>query len=530
MEADNKSDTVCYEDYFTTQLIAPAEPNEFWLQNAPALFVPNGTEAGYEKFCQSGRNSCSLFLGKLDWLKSEAEPKVVDCSTPDNGDSEEQCQDEVNAKTDDLVRQFNSSINQFVDVGRYPWNESQKTKEALSDAVATNAFIGSYELERYSIDGGSTASLFKGTHYILPKQCTTMNFLGARKGISEHINSLKDCVLNFEIHSSGFHEIWKELYGGDLTGDDVEQIDRALPGFAANQYGRTMFILAGVPEQKLPVSYRLLDDGMSIYDKMYGSSLYTQYLPLVNPADLTLLSKSYTDQYWHSILMSNHMNQTPDHFIRGIRGRTLWHNEYRSQVMYESAIRDNGEKLKGTPFEGILGPIDFPAGFQVDNHHSPFHGNTCDSCHVRNGSGIPLMPNGKLPQIHVDRGMRPDFGIRHDYTYSNNNLPSMKMILFDLQDPGESLEQCDVNDHTIPSISSGSLDQFYTNKIMNFYGNSFHVNQKGNLPTYDMVYVDISEDDGFKIVDNALRQPNGSNNPGRIHANNSVSIKTYRYS
>ena len=441
---DDVSNAVCYEDYWTTQLIAPAGPGEFWLRDNPALFVPNGTEPDYLKFCQSGQDSCSLFLGKVDWLKAEREPKVVDCSQPSPGNSEQECQDEVNQKTDSVVTQFNSSITQFVDLGRYPWNESPKTKGGLSEAIATNPFIGYYGLKRYGKDGLSGDSLFKGTHYALPKKCTKMTYLGARQGKSEAITALRDCVLNFEIHTSGYHEIWKELYGGTLTDPNVEEISLALEGSNANQYGRTMFMLAGVPEQKIPASYKVLDDGMSIYDKMYGSSLYTQYLPVVNPGDQTQNSKGYRDQYWHNILMSNHMNQTPDHFIRGIRGRTLWHNEYRSEIMY-NAVELRSEDIKGTKFEHVLGPVDFPAGFQVANHQSPFHGNTCDSCHIRNGSGIPLMPDGKLPQIHVDRGvrsMRSDFALHHDYTYSNKNLPSMKMVLFDLKDTGEHLEQC----------------------------------------------------------------------------------------
>lgn len=80
---------------------------------------------------------------------------------------------------------------------------------------------------------------------------------------------------------------------------------------------------AGIPEQHIAVSFEVLDDGLSIHDKTYNSSIYTQYLPMVNPADLTLDTKSYTDAMWHSFFMSNHMNQNPDHFIRGLRGRTL---------------------------------------------------------------------------------------------------------------------------------------------------------------------------------------------------------------
>jgi len=509
---DNIADSVCYEDYFTTQLQAPADTsiNESWLKDAPALFVPSGTEKGYTRFCKSGIDSCLMYLGKVDWIKGATEPQISDCGS----DPIDKCKKEVIEKTDSLAEQFNFSISLFLDDGRYPWNES--TIDLTKD-INSNPFIGFYELKRYSENGGGTpaASLFKGSHYVLPKKCTKMNFLGASRGKTEAIQHLEDCALNFEIHTSGFHELWKELWGGNLDNNAVEEISKALPGSAANQYGRTMFIYAGVPEQHIPVSFKLLDDGMSIHDKMYNGSIYTQYLPLVNPADLTLYSKSYTDTFWHALFMSNHMNQTPDHFIRGIRGRTLWHNEYRSNIMYESA--EHGQSyIKNTKFEQILNHVDFPAGFQVKNSTTPFHGNTCDSCHIRNGSGVPLMPNGQLPQIHQDNGMIPNFKIQRDYTYSNNELPSMKMVLFDLNDTSDRLESCDDNNNTIPKPALLSSDDFYKNKIMNFYGASLHVNQKDKLPTYQMEYLAISDKDGYEIVDKTIRGKNSPYQPRRV--------------
>ncbi len=46
--------------------------------------------------------------------------------------------------------------------------------------------------------------------------------------------------------------------------------------------------------------------------------------------------RAYTDkEFYHTLLMSNHMESDKDTFADGIRGRTLWHNEYRSQTMYD---------------------------------------------------------------------------------------------------------------------------------------------------------------------------------------------------
>jgi hypothetical protein len=99
------------------------------------------------------------------------------------------------------------------------------------------------------------------------------------------------------------------------------------------------------------------------------------------------------------------------------------------------------------------------------------------------------MPNGKLPQIHVYRGMHDKpYQINLDYTYSNKTLPSMKIVLFDL---GESRS-----------------DGFYSNKIMNFYGDSFHINQKDRLPTYTMKYVAIRDKGDYEVVDKTPRHKN----------------------
>lgn len=509
---DNIADSVCYEDYFTTQLQAPADTsiNEAWLKDAPALFVPSGTERGYTRFCKSGNDACLLYLGKVDWIKGADEPQISGCGS----DPLDNCKKEVTEKTDNLVKQFNFSIRQFRDEGRFPWNESSID---LTKDIHSNPFIGFYDLKRYSENGGGTpaASLFKGSHYVLPQKCTQQSFLGARQGKTEDIEHLKDCALNFEIHTSGFHELWKELWGGKLDDAAISEISNALPGSSANQYGRTMFMYAGIPEQHVPASFTLLDDGMSIHDKMYTGSIYTQYLPVVNPADQTLYSKSYTDAFWHAFFMSNHMNQTPNHFIRGLRGRTLWHNEYRSNIMYESA--EHGGYLKNTKFEPILKHVDFPAGFQAKDSTTPFHGNTCDACHIRNGSGVPLMPNGQLPQIHQDKGMNPNFIINHDYTYSNKELPSMKMVLFDLNDTSDHLDACDDNNNSIFKPVQLSSDRFYTNKVMNFYGNSFHVNQKNKLPTYQMEYQAISGKDGYEIVDKTKRGKKLPHQPKRVN-------------
>ena len=539
VDKDNIADSVCYEDYFTTQLQAPTKLLEqAWLRDRPSLFDPQ-SEDQFGQYCKKGENHCPMYLGKVAFDSTLDKPEITDCP------NQLACPklDQVENKTKNLDEQFNISLSQFADIGRFPWDGKPVAKPAV--AIPNNPFIGFYPLTYTSTDGGSGNYFFRATNYTMPRACSIKDYyearvLGDTKAI-EAIQRLKACSANFEVHTSGFVNQWKELYGGGtLTDANIREINDVMGGLAANQYGRTMFMLAGLPEQKLAVSYFMDTQSgpnnkkLPIHDQIYGSSLYTQFLPQVNEDDQTQKTTQYADNFWHAYFMSNHMNQTPDHFIRGIRGRTLWHNEYRSNMMY-SAFRDGLDKGQ---FKGKLNHIDFPAGFQRNQHKAPFHGNTCDSCHIRNGSGIPLMPNGQLPQIQVDKGMNANYKLWYkppyphpepsqdpglDYTYTNIDysdpgnpkqvIPSMKMVLFDVQDNTSGpLEKCDANDHTVPLMDIDSpKDRVYRNKIMNFYGNTFHVNLSDGLPTYTMNYVDIEPTSRFLIVDNTLRRPISGN-------------------
>ncbi len=546
--ADNISDSVCYEDYFTTQLqaqtnlvtpVGETPSGDTWLLTRPALFWPqkNG-DVQFGQWCQTGNDRCPMFLGKVQFRPDlTAQPGIVGCQPQD---CQQQLQ-QVKDRTAHLDDQFNASLAAFADIGRFPWNEGQVTDP--NAAISTNPFIGYYDLTYASTDK-SGYDLFHAQNYVLPKKCTMEYFYAARDhGDPAAIQHLKACSTNFEVHTSGFIDQWKWLYGGSLDDTAIAEIDAVFAGgLTANQYGRTMFMYAGLPEQQIPLSFLIPGAATPtpIHDQIYGASLYTQFLPMVNPDDQTQNSKEYTDVFWHAFFMSNHMNQTPDHFIRGIRGRTLWHNEYRSNFLYEASADG---KDKDTKFKGQLSHRDFPAGFQRQNHKTPFHGNTCDSCHIRNGSGIPLMPNGQLSQIQVDNHMKAEFQLnprRLDYTYTNLDfsdlavdklpkqvIPSMKLVFIDVRETTLGpLEKCDANDHTVPKDINYPRDRVYRNKIMNFYGNTFHVNLSDGLPSYAMEYIPIAPGGGFKVVDKTIRRPlkanpkQGQYQPKRVRLSN----------
>jgi hypothetical protein len=570
----NIRDSVCYDDYFTTQLQAPPPAGKPWIKDGPGLFWPQGSEGIFTRFCKEGEDSCTLYLGKVDWVDAD-QPLVVDCNQPAGGEHEmtlAECQAHVDSRTHRLDNLFNWAITTYTDAARYPWKEFAVTD--FSDQIRDNPFIGYYELERFDFECNSERGNqvpgckdpprgpgkistppdgagvkeppylygFRSALYALPKRCTKSDFFAARRAESGVTERLEECAVNFEIHTNGFYESWKDLYGETLplSQSTIDDITRAMPNTTANQYGRTMFLFAGTPEQRIAVSFEpraeitnadgeQLVEAMSLYDKVYNASKYTQYLPMVNPADRSLVNrdnpsdtgKSYADDFWHAFFMSNHMNQEPGHFIRGIRGRTLWHNEYRSGWMYDAATKPapgGGRTVDGTKFEDVLEHVDFPAGFQTKKPNlAPFHGNTCDSCHIRNGSGLPLMPNGQLPKIHTDRAMKANYQVNRDYTYSNPELPPMKMVLFDLEGGSGSRESCADDKHTVPKTAPWASLQparrggggLYRNKIMNFYGNSFHLNQNDEQLIYNLEYQEIcpERNDGYEVVDQTPRKP-----------------------
>jgi len=566
---DHMSDAVCYEDYWTTQFVAAVDENYPWLIERPALFWPqsktnpNLKGSEYGRFCETGNTTCSMYLGKVKFLPDVS---LVPLPTIDpNINPAAQicdptiCLKQVNDKSVSLDEQFTSALKSFVDINRFPWgwnNEKDENAFKPDDSYKTNPFIGYYEMAERDTDttlegtAGTKQNpkeneegippddahyLFKAT-YVLPKQCTQKDFANARLNADGNaISHLKDCSLNFEVHTNGFVNAWDYFYGGNGNiGQNYAAIDEVnrmtVNGLSANQYGRTMFFYAGIPEQTIPAAFEASVQGgtgtVKIFEQMYGSSLYTQYLPMVNPNDQSPRSKGYVDDFWHAFFMSNHMNQTPDHFIRGIRGRTLWHNEYRANMLYKAEEVNPRDYLKDTRFyDGeVLAHVDFPAGFQKENATSPYHGNTCDSCHIRNGSGIPLQPNGTLPELHqhiIDKAnktylMNANYFLDPlllDYTYTNkekngpddpNNDPKtnptlrkqivtpMKLVLFD---PMAAADQCDASGHTAAQAP-------YGNKIMNFYGNSFHLNQLNQgKSTYQLNYTAVDDSDGFYTVD-----------------------------
>jgi len=285
---------------------------------------------------------------------------------------------------------------------------------------------------------------------------------------------LRQCGLNYELHHNGYLEQWPQSYWRDVKS----------AGMIANQYGRTSFLFAGVPGMQLPVSFYKdpsSGSGLSIYEQVYNASIFSLYLPIANVADVkhAFPGRNYTDvEFYHTLLMSNHMESDPEEFAEGIRGKVLWHDEYRTQKMYEASANGN-QKFAARTFAAAFDPQTAPA---------PFHNNTCDGCHVRNGSGVPINTAGKLDvalQEFMTGAVYNPYPVK-DYTFTGQIRP-MKLVFFDLQ---RDTTRIDSSVYSEPLAFAANViahpprtvqveDLYYSNKIMNFYGDSFHVTTPG---------------------------------------------------
>ena len=195
------------------------------------------------------------------------------------------------------------------------------------------------------------------------------------------------------IWTSGRTSFWDDVIAADMI---------------ANQYGRTSFLFAGVPGMQMPVSFYTPPTSavaLPIYEQVHNASIFSLYLPIANVADTkrAFHGRNYTDkEFYHTLLMSNHMEADPVQFAEGIRGKVLWHNEYRTQKMYD-AFRSAATRSSARGRS--------PAPSRPQKAAAPYHNNTCDGCHVRNGSGVPINPARQARRgaagVHVGRRVQP---------------------------------------------------------------------------------------------------------------------------
>ena len=473
-------DPVCYGDYFSPMnngFNPMGRGATDWPRSQPWSIFP-ATDNGPANHCKAGETQCTMVLAGFD-LRAVA-PNAADL--------------QYGKYNDNLLNWFNAALKNFPgDSGaaelqrHFPWSGTPVTWEQfLYPQAVANPFLGQFGFIKTADANGSgcdvgvngptiqtscfNTEVVRAQTYLYPRRCTLADLA------SGSVERLRQCGLNYELHHNGYLEQWPESFWPDIR--------RA--GMIANQYGRTSFLFAGVPGMQMPVSFQKpagSDANLSLYEQVHNSSLFSLYLPIANTADAkrAFPGRNYTDtEFFHTLLMSNHMESDPEQFAEGIRGKVLWHNEYRTQKMYEASVNDPSQKFGARTFAGA---------FDVSKARAPFHNNTCDGCHVRNGSGVPINLAGQLDgslQEFMTAGTYNPYPVK-DYTFTGQIRP-MKLVFFDLRrnttrlDSSRYAEPLSFPARLTTHVAriGSAADLYYNNKVMNYHGDSFHATTPGN--------------------------------------------------
>lgn len=504
-------DPVCYADYFSPFNNGfnawGVGGREGWPRAVPWSVWPQSDT----NHCLEGTTVCNIVLATFDLAPVPA------AFTSDM---------QFSKYNDFLLQWFNYALTNFkTDQGpaenqrRFPWSGNPMQWKDFYPQSAQNPFLGTFAAEKppgsrpqgddcdttltgppEGVTNCTTTQPYRAAQTLYPRQCTLDDLA---KGDATR---LRKCGINYELHHNGWRQQWPSTWD--------KQLLIAADIIPANQYGRTSFLFAGVPGLQLPVSFYkdpANAKDYSIYEQVYNTSIFSLYLPIANEADIkrAFADRQYTGrQFYHTLLMTNHMEADPDVFADGIRGRALWHNEYRMEGMYREFLKP--ESLAKTKFP----TMSFNAAFAESDAKVPFHGETCDSCHVRNGSGIPINTerklDAKLQEFMTGAEYNPKSNAAGsgftgpDYTFTGRIHP-MKLVFFDLR---RRTERADGSTYSEPKAftpltllspprTSPSSDLYYSNAIMNFYGDSFHVTQGNGVTqgnSYRWSYVDARAD------------------------------------
>lgn len=518
------NDPTCYGDYLSTFNSGfnawvngvGDGTSTYWPRTVPWSVWPvqpdlsSGKPTGH--VCKEGETVCNIVLAGFD-LKPLPPAYTRDLQYYDNNDL--------------LLKWFNNALKNFsVDQGddyqhHFPWSGKTVTWDDFYPQSAENPFLGTFAfavppgqgtggngiVDCYTtLTGPQTQEgkpcagqtlIVRASQSLYPRQCDLTDLVDGDAAV------LRKCGLNYELHHNGWGTQWPP------TADWQETIVKTTMN--TNQYGRTSFLFAGVPGMQLPVSFYRepvvdtivdpnIDKRYSIYEQVYNTSIFSMYLPMVNESDTLrqMLGRHYQDDFYHTLLMSNHNESDPDTFAEGIRGKTLWHNEYRTHYMYQMDFQrswpDSFKDPKGPfPTHSFNAAFTVPATPDPANPLLPFHNNTCDGCHVRNGSGVPIKLDGTLDpllQEHMTAGAyRPN--VNNDYTFTGV-IRAMKLVFFDLQRsvaPATSKYSTPLAFTPLtllqPARATPSSALYYNNAIMNYYGDSFHVAASDNKYNWD---------------------------------------------
>jgi CxxC motif-containing protein (DUF1111 family) len=467
-------DPVCYGDYLSPFNDGfnpiPATQFEKWPHFAPWSVFPY--DAPGRNHCKPGETTCTLAMAGFDLREVTKDFAAI----------------QYQKHNDFLLTWFNSALKNFPgdlvnDTRHFPWSGTTVTwSDFIYPRAAWNPFLGEFKFAPTTSHGCDitldsknncpTTDEFRADTYHYPRQCDLADLAGAAGGAKDKVERLRQCGLNYEIHHNGWKSQWPDALRKNLPNDML----------VSNQYGRTSFLFAGVPGQQLPVSFYKEEpadsSGLTVYERVYNASIFSLYLPVANIADTkrALAGRNYNDTaFYRTLLMTNHMEAKPAQFTEGIRGKVLWHNEYRTQTLF------------ATPT--VNPAVTFAAAFAPDTAKVPFHNNTCDGCHVRNGSGVPINTARELDKTLQEFMKAGEYEPGNDYTFSGKIQP-MKLVFFDLKRRTAGLDGSRYSEPlspsfppTLPLVSlrparpreGAADDRYYNNKVMNYYGDAFHV-------------------------------------------------------
>jgi Di-haem oxidoreductase, putative peroxidase len=485
-----------------------------WPNSAPWSVYPFAAPPAYNNSCVPLQTTCALAMAGFDLSPVPQTETTLQyyTYTPAGGGTSTPNQNLLTWFSN-AVQNFPRNFTQADFYRHFPWSGTAVTWGTdLYPQAVLNPFLGQFSFKSQAggsanctvtQDGpstsGCTTTPVRADHYLYPRQCNLAD-LAVTKG-NANVPRLRACGLNYELHHNGYLEEFGPSPPLPLPPAPSPQpgywdvIHNA--GMLANQYGRTSFLFAGVPGMQAPVSFYndpSIANGLSVYEQVYNASIFSLYLPIANEADFNNAypPRNYTqEEFYHTLLMTNHMESDPDEFAEGIRGKVLWHDEYRTERMYEAKIG----------FQTRM----FAAAFDPTMATAPFHNNTCDGCHVRNGSGIPITPTSapggggysldaalQDPRGFMTTGAYNPWGnltqLAKDYTFTGQIRP-MKLVFFDLRltlPPSTSRKDDSVystplafsaNQAAQARSAANTASQYYSSTVMNFYGDSFHLNR-----------------------------------------------------
>jgi CxxC motif-containing protein (DUF1111 family) len=481
----DSQDPVCYGDYLSPMNdgfnILPGKVLNNWPNAVTwSVYIPQPPPSGEpSNHCPPGLTVCTMALGGFDLSAVQSDPA---------GLTYKKYNDNLLAWFNGALKKFGTQFSKADLEHHYPWSGAEVTWEGFVYPQALlNPFQGNFANKPDSdVPAGCDVTVTgpvnqfgdpakcpntgntRATYYKYPNQCTLADLAAASTPSTASVEKLRKCGLNYELHHNPGLDLWPADYQQDAKNQNQ----------VGNQYGRTSFLFGGIPGMQQPVTFSKdanSDSGLSIYEQVYNSSIFSVYLPIANVADSVqgLPSRNYQDKsFYHVLLMTNHMESDPQEFAEGIRGRTLWHNEYRTLAMYDAGAAGN-ERFPAQSFA---------ASFDPDSAPAPFHNNTCDGCHVRNGSGIPINKDNTLDQAlqtFMTGSEYTPYKVK-DYSFTGKIRP-MKLVFFDLKRDAARVDASRYSEplQSVIGQAPRGADPYYNSKVMNFYGDSFHVTKSG---------------------------------------------------